>query len=173
MDTGRVQIYYGNGRGKSTAALGNALQAASAGRSVFVIHFLKGRMVTETAFMQRLEPEIKVFHFEKSEGLYDTLSQQEKLEENRNLRNGVNFARKVLVTEECDLLILDELLGVIDNGVVSREDVEALMQAKTDRTQIIVTGRSLPDYLREYADEVYQIRTEKSCRYYSQPRGRS
>lgn len=163
MDSGRIQIYYGDGRGKSTAALGFALQAASAGKNVFVIHFLKGRMATESAYMQRLEPEIKVFHFEKSEERYEELSEQEKLEENRNLKNGVNFARKVLVTNECSLLILDELLGVIDNGVVSKEDIAALFQAKAEDTQIIVTGRNLSDELREYADEIYEIRTEKAA----------
>ena len=162
MDAGRVQIYYGDGRGKSAAALGYALQAASAGRNVFVIHFLKGKMETEAAFMQKLEPEIKVFHFEKSQGRYEELSEQEKLEENINLRNGVNFARKVLVTEECDLLILDELLGVIDNGVVTAQDVENLFRAKTDGTQVIVTGRSLPEDLKGYADEIYQIKEKKA-----------
>ncbi len=161
MDSGRVQIYYGDGRGKSTAALGCALQAASAGRNVFIIQFLKGRMGMESAIMQRLEPEIKVFHFEKSEERYEELSEQEKIEENRNLKNGVNFARKVLLNDECSLLILDELLGVIDNGVVTREDVEALFRAKAEETQIIVTGRNLPDYLREIADEVNFIRMEK------------
>lgn len=162
MDSGEVQIYYGDGRGKSTAALGYALQTATAGKNVFVIHFLKGKMATESAFMQRLEPEIKLFHFEKSEGRYEELSEQEKLEENRNLRNGVNFARKVLMNDECNLLVLDELLGVIDNGIVTKEDVEALFRAKADGAQIIVTGRKLPDYMRELADEIYEIQTEKS-----------
>lgn len=166
MDSGNVQIYYGDGRGKSTAALGYALQAASAGKNVFIIQFLKGRMAAESAFLQRLEPEIKVFHFEKSDERYDELSEQEKLEENRNLRNGVNFARKVLLNDECSLLVLDELLGVIDNGVVTREDMEALFQAKADETEMIVTGRNLPDYIRELADEVYQMQAEKTdiCR---------
>lgn len=162
MDSGRVQIYYGDGRGKTTAALGYALQTAMAGGNVFVIHFLKGRMETESAFMQRLEPEIKVFHFEKSEGRYEELSDQEKLEENKNLKNGVNFARKVLMNDECSLLILDELLGVIDNGVVTREDMEALFRAKADEAQIIITGRNLPEYMRGFADDIFQIRTEKS-----------
>ena len=163
MDSGRVQIYYGDGRGKSTAALGCAVQAARAGRNVFIIQFLKGRMAAESVFMQRLEPEIKVFHFEKSEERYEKLSEQEKLEENRNLRNGVNFARKVLMNDECNLLVLDELLGVIDNGIVTKEDIEALFQAKADEAQIIVTGRNLPDYLRTLADEIYHIQTEKNC----------
>lgn len=85
MDSGRVQIYYGEGRGKSTAALGCALQAAGAGKNVFIIQFLKGRMEEESAFLQRLEPEIKVFHFEKSNKRYESLSGQEKQEENINL----------------------------------------------------------------------------------------
>ena len=129
---------------------------------MFVIHFLKGKMATESAFMQRLEPEIKVFHFEKSEERYEKLSEQEKTEENRNIRNGVNFARKVLLNDECNLLVLDELLGVIDNGVVTKEDVQTLLGAKAEETQIIITGRTLPDYMRELADEIYQIQTEKN-----------
>lgn len=162
MGSGRVQIYYGDGRGKSTAALGYALQTATAGKNVFLIHFLKGKMATESAFMQRLESEIKIFHFEKSEGRYEELSEQEKTEENRNIKNGVNFARKVLLNDECSLLVLDELLGVIDHAVVTKEDVQALFDAKAEETQIIVTGRKLPDYLRDMADEIYQIQAEKS-----------
>ena len=162
MGSGRVQIYYGDGRGKSTAALGYALQTATAGKNVFLIHFLKGKMATESAFMQRLEPEIKIFHFEKSEGRYEELSEQEKTEENRNIKNGVNFARKVLLNDECSLLVLDELLGVIDHAVVTKEDVQALFDAKAEETQIIVTGRKLPEYLRDMADEIYQIQAEKS-----------
>ena len=157
MDSGRVQIYYGEGRGKSTAALGCALQAASAGKNVFIIQFLKGKMEEESAFIQRLEPEIKVFRFEKSQERYESLSNQEKQEENINLKNGVNFARKVLMTAECSLLILDELLGVIDNGVVSVDEVKALLAAKTDDTQLIITGRVLPEELIGCADGIYQI----------------
>lgn len=51
---------------------------------------------------------------------------------------------------------------MIDNGVVSREDIESLFRAKADEAQIIVTGRNLPDYMREFADDIYQIHTEKS-----------
>ena len=132
------------------------------GKNVFLIHFLKGKMADESAFMQRLEPEIKIFHFEKSEGRYEELSDQEKTEENRNIKNGVNFARKVLLNDECSLLVLDELLGVIDHAVVTKEDVQALFEAKAEETQIIVTGRKLPEYLRDMADEIYQFQTEKS-----------
>ena len=111
--------------------------------------------------MQRLEPEIKVFHFEKGEKRYEDLSEQEKQEENRNLQNGVNFARKVLVTGECSLLVLDELLGVLDNGVITAEDAVSLFESRMEDTRIIVTGRTLPESLRKYATEIYRLDTEK------------
>ncbi len=82
-----------------------------------------------------------------------------------NMRNGLNFAKKVLVTGECNLLILDEVLGLVDNGVITSEELETLLQAKTDETEIIMTGRVLGEPMRAYADEIYHIEAEKpgSC----------
>ena len=91
MSSGVVQIYYGDGHGKSTAALGNAIHAASEGKSVIVIQFLKGKMEKELEFLQRLEPEIKFFRFSKSDAPFDELGADEKKEESINLKNGFNY----------------------------------------------------------------------------------
>lgn len=64
---GRVQIFTGDGYGKTMAALGEALIAAASGKRVVVIQFLKGRGLTDSAFERQLEPEIKIFRFEKSD----------------------------------------------------------------------------------------------------------
>ena len=85
----------------------------------------------------------------------------EKKEESANMKNGLNFARKVLATSECDLLVLDEILGVVDAGVISVEELCAIIRAKTEETDVILTGRRLPEELREIADEVYNIIAEK------------
>jgi len=71
MEKGSVQIYYGAGRGKTNAALGNALRAAGENKSVIIIQFLKGKTDDQIAYMKQLEPEIKVFRFEKTEANYD------------------------------------------------------------------------------------------------------
>ena len=63
MNEGVVQIYYGEGHGKSTAAIGNAIQNAAIGKESVIIQFLKGRNETEKNFFTRLEPEIKYFNF--------------------------------------------------------------------------------------------------------------
>lgn len=156
----KVTVYCGDGRGKTTAALGYAVQAARQGNSVIIIQFLKGRKDEEKEFLRRLEPEVKFFSFTKSEKNFAELSEEEQKEEAINIRNGFNFARKVLVTGECSLLILDEFLGLWDNHMISEEDVVSLMNAASEDTEIILTGRVMEEGLRKYVGKIYQIHEE-------------
>ena len=161
MATGSVQVYYGAGRGKSPAALGRAIRAAAEGKTVFIIQFLKGKSDEEMEFLKRLEPEIKFFRFEKSEESFSELSEEEQLEEVKNIKNGINFAKKVLTTGECDLVILDEVLGLVDHGLIDAEELKTLIAARLDDTDLIMTGWVLSDELRPYIDEIYHLIPEK------------
>lgn len=161
MATGSVQVYYGAGRGKSPAALGRAIRAAAEGKTVFIIQFLKGKSDEGMEFLKRLEPEIKFFRFEKSEEYFSELSEEEQLEEVKNIKNGINFAKKVLTTGECDLVILDEVLGLVDHGLIDAEELKTLIGAKLDDTDLIMTGWVLSDELRPYIDEIYHLIPEK------------
>ncbi len=160
MKRGIVHIYTGDGRGKSPAALGRAVQAAAAGEQVVIIQFLKGKGLEDTEFVRRLEPEIKLFRFEKSDEFYEQLPEEKKAEEDMNIRNGMNFAKKVLSTGECNLLILDEVLGLIEKNIISVEDVENLLNQRGE-TDVILTGISLNDEICSLADEVSKIETLK------------
>ena len=155
MEKGLIQVYGGDGHGKSAAAMGRAIQLASAGKSVVIINFLKRNQNEE--FLKRLEPEIKIFRFEKSEEEFSQLSDERKQEEIQNIKNGLNFAKKVLATGECSLLILDEVLGLIDNGIITMEDLRHIIDAKSDDVSIIMTGRHLSNEVCQIADEIYQI----------------
>ena len=161
MSSGVIQIYYGEGHGKSTAALGNAIHAASEGKQVTVIQFLKGRMEKEQEFLMRLEPEIKFFRFSKSDAPYDELCEEEKKEESINLKNGFNYGKKVMATGACDVLIFDEILGLLDQKVVTFEDIRCMMECRPEEMDVIFTGRVLTDEIRELADEIYNITPEK------------
>lgn len=161
MERGIVQIYYGEGRGKSTAALGSALRKADAGSNVIIIQFLKAKREEPGNVLQRLEPEIKFFRFEKLAECFADLTEEEKAEESVNMKNGLNFARKVLATSECRLLILDEVLGLVNNQIISAEELKAIIRTKTEDTDIILTGRVMPEGLPEIADEIYNIEAEK------------
>ena len=160
MSKGMIYIYAGDGHGKSPAAIGRAVQAAVEGKSVVMIQFLKGRGPEESEFLRRLEPEIKLFHFEKADENYVELSEKRKQEEAVNILNGINFAKKVLATGECDLLILDEVLGLIDKDIITVEELKALLENRGD-TDVIMTGIDLKDEICFLADEVSKIETVK------------
>ena len=160
MAEGRVEIYYGEGRGKSSSALGTALQAVEEGQDVFIIQFLKGKSNQKMEFLKRLEPEIKIFRFEKSEEYFNELSGVLQEEEAVNIKNGMNFARKVLSTGECDLLVLDEVLGLIDNRLIELEELKNMILARPEGMEVVLTGRVFQEELRPLADQVYHIVTE-------------
>jgi len=160
MAKGAVHIYAGDGRGKSPAALGRALQAAMEGRNVVIIQFLKGKGCAESAFLRKLEPEIKLFCFEKSDGNFEALPEGKKQEEIVNIKNGMNFAKKVLATGECDLLILDEMLGLVEREIISVEELKAMLECR-EETSVILTGIKLSDEICALADEISKIETVK------------
>ncbi len=156
----KVTVYYGDGKGKTAAALGYAIQSASQGSSVIIIQFLKGKKEEELGFLRRLEPEVKFFSFARFEKDFTELSEEEQKEESMNIRNGFNFARKVLVTGECNLLILDSFLELLDNGMISAEELDNLMNASSEDTEILFTGKHMNDALRKYAEKIYEIHAD-------------
>ena len=161
MGKAHVTVFCGNGRGKTSAALGQGIFRASAGKSVIIIQFLKGKIGERIDFIKRLEPEIKAFCFEKSDVNYEALSPEEQKEEAMNIRNGLNFARKVLTTDGCDVLILDEVLGLIDKGILTVEELKTLLEAGDGDTELMLTGIRMYDELYPYVDEVFRIDTLK------------
>lgn len=155
MEKGIIQVFFGNGSGKSSAAIGNAIRAAGCGKTVYIVQFMKGQFNSE--YMEKLEPEIKTFRFERLQAAFDSLTDEEKADETANIRNGLNFAHKVIATGECDLLILDEIFGIIDEGIVSEKEFISVLNERTPFTDIILTGRVLPKKVAEMADEIYDI----------------
>ena len=161
MAEGKVYIYGGTGHGKSPAALGCGLIAAAKGANVVIIQFLRGKGLTEDSYARRLEPEIKLFRFEKSDVEFGSLPKEKQEDEVKNIRNGLNYAKKVLNTGECDMLILDEVLGLIGNGIITVEDLKNFLSARDGETDIIMTGVLINDEVCALADYVTEIRTVK------------
>lgn len=156
-----VQVFYGPGKGKTSAAVGQCIRAASLGQSVIIIQFLKGKYAEEFNFLERLEPDIKLFRFEKSEESYDLLLPSQQKEEKQNILNGFNFAKKVIDTGECDVLVLDEVLGLLDIGLIEVSDIIKLIELRDDYTRLVLTGRNLPEELREYVNIISKLDLEK------------
>ncbi len=161
MNGGYTHVFCGKGDGKSSAALGKGLIGASNGKKVIMIQFLKAKIGNEIQFFSRLEPEIKLFRFEKSNEKFDSLSEEEKTEEIMNIKNGLNFAKKVLVTGECDILILDEVIGLVDEGILSIEELISVINEKSSEAVIYMTGMNLPEELAGYMDHISVIESKK------------
>lgn len=159
MDKGIIQIYYGEGQGKTSAALGNAIRKASNGQSVNVVQFMKGQLDTE--YLTRLEPEVKVFRFERCSEGFDELDEAEKQEQKQNIQNGLNFAKKALVTGQCDMLVLDEILGLVKEGMATEDQILEVLQAKSLYTDVILTGRDPLPRVFDMADNILNIVPEK------------
>lgn len=164
MEQGKITVFSGDGRGKTAAALGMALDAAAEGKTAVIIQFLKGRGLAESIFCKRMEPDIKIFRFEKSDVDFDDRSTEQREDDVASIRNSLNFARKVLGTGECDILVLDEVLGVIDNRIISVEELRELVSHRGS-TQVVFTGRVLSGELCTFVDEISQISTVRFKRY--------
>ena len=100
----------------------------------------------------------------KVRGAYYMMSQlteEEKAEEKSNILNGLNFARKVVVTQECDFLVLDEILGLLDCGIITVEGIADILKHKDESMHIVMTGWNFPEELRPYVDVITTLNTEE------------
>lgn len=160
MDEGYIQIFCGKGDGKSSAAIGKGIFSAIEGKQVIIIQFMKEKDIDEAAFFHQLEPQIKLFRFQKMDISFEEMNEQEKTDEITNIRNGLCYAKKVLTTGECDVLILDEALGLIDEGIICMDEIMQVICARTEYQTIFLTGINLPDELKEYVNAVSVIETQ-------------
>lgn len=160
MKKGYVEVYCGSGRGKTSLALGQSLKACAEKKSVIIIQFLKGKEKGELNFLEKADVDVKVFRFEKSEKYYDELNEEERQEQKGNIRNGLNYARKVLQTHECDLLVLDEILGLPEHGIATWEEIGEILSMANCNIHLVLTGRNYNGELKEYVNEVTKLETE-------------
>lgn len=162
MHKGYMQIIYGPGKGKTAMALGKGLSAVANGRTAVMIQFLQGSLDAEQmAVYNRLEPELQVFRFEKSAESFSRLSEETKSREFMNIQNGLNFAKKVMATGECDVLILDGVLGLVDQKIVPLEEIQKLLSVREETMDLVLTGTVLPEELKTEADWVVRLENVK------------
>jgi cob(I)alamin adenosyltransferase len=158
---GLLQVYTGDGKGKTTAAVGQGLRAVGRGFTVTMIQFLKGTESGEIRALEALGPHFTVHRFQSTARLFWELNEEERERLREDTRRGFDYARQVLVKNECAVLILDEALGALKHGLISLQELMALIALKPDDMEVIVTGRDLPDELRKRADLVTEMKMIK------------
>jgi len=139
LKQGLIQVYTGDGKGKTTAALGLAMRAAGQGLKVYIIQFMKGWPHYGELETIKLIPNITLRQF----GRPDFVDRENPASEDiRGAKEALEEARRALVSGEYDLLILDELNVALDFGLLSLEEVLSLLEEKPPNVELVITGRN-------------------------------
>jgi cob(I)alamin adenosyltransferase len=162
LTRGAVQVYTGDGKGKTTAALGLALRASGHGMRTYVGQFMKGQHYGELSALQN-HPYITIEQY----GDVRCIRREDVTPEHvAQARRGLERARQAMLSGEFDIVVLDEVNVSIWFGLLSTEEVLAFLDRRPERVEIVLTGRRAPQELIERADLVTEMREVKH--YYQQ-----
>lgn len=158
LQHGLVQVYTGDGKGKTTAALGLALRAAGHGFRVYIIQFMKGWPEYGELRSVELLPTVRLRQY----GRKGFVHPQRPLRRDFELaREALEDARSSMLSGEVDILILDEINNALEIGLIELQDVLALLEQRPGQVEVILTGRRAPPELLERADLATEMRNLK------------
>jgi len=154
---GYVQVYTGNGKGKTTAALGLALRALGAGFRVFIGQFVKGRDYSELKAAESLSE--RIIWRQYGRGVF--IRNNPKAEDIELAQQGFEEIRQVSSGGDYQLVIMDEANIAIKYGLITLEDMMELIDTKHPSTELVITGRQAPAEILERADLVTEMKEVK------------
>jgi len=153
ISKGLIHLYTGEGKGKTTAAIGLAVRAAGAGKKVVFSQFMKGRNTSELNSLA-LIPGIHIVRSDKELGWLKT-DDEEQCEEFRVVHNEIlDTILELIQSGECDVLIMDEITYPINYGVIDKKKLEDIFDNKPPLMEIVMTGRNADDFLADKADYI-------------------
>jgi cob(I)alamin adenosyltransferase len=157
MNKGYVQVYTGNGKGKTTAALGQALRAAGAGLKVYIGQFLKKGGYSELAALERFSDLIVIEQF----GTGEYIIGKPKPEDIEAGRNCLKAIKEALLSNKYDVIVMEEA-GVAEKfGIIGADDILDMIRKKPDSVELIITGRGVSQAVMDAADLVTEMKEVK------------
>ncbi len=157
---GLVHIYYGNGKGKTSAAVGLAVRAAGRGMKVLIVRFLKTENSGEVEVLRSI-PGITVTPCDRTFGFVFRMTYEQKKEAALYYQNRFDMAVQEAALGQYDLLILDEILASCNYGMINEESVRQFLQNRSENLEVVLTGRDPSKKLLELADYVSEICMKK------------
>lgn len=158
---GLIVIITGNGKGKTTSALGMALRGCGHGLKTTIIQFMKGDLFSgEWDAIERLAPLVKLFHTGKGfcgiEG-----NPYPHAEHRKNAQDAIRLVESVLAADDCDTLILDEINNALHLHLIDLDQITAILARKPPHMHMVLTGRDAHPALIDLADTVSEVREVK------------
>jgi len=160
---GHVQVYTGNGKGKTTAALGLALRAAGHGLKTYIGQFLKGQTYGELAAVRPLAPLITIEQFGRKGFIHVTENPED--EDIERARQGLDKCRRAMLSGKFRIIVLDEVCVTLHFKLLSENDILDFLAQKPKDVEVVLTGRYAPASLLRRADLVTEMKAKKH--YYS------
>lgn len=155
---GTIQVYTGNGKGKTTAALGQAMRAAGHGLQAIMIQFMKGKINYGELEAAKKLPGFTIEQY----GLSTFVDKDNPSKEDKELaKKGFERAQEVVMSGDYDLVILDEINVAVDYGLVSLSGLLDLIKTKPEHIELILTGRYAAKKIIEIADTVTEMKEKK------------
>lgn len=159
MEKGYIQVYTGDGKGKTTAALGLALRAAGAGLKVYIAQFVKKGEYSEIRALARFSDRIVLDQF----GTGRFIRAKPGAEDMEAARRGLAAVREAMLSGKYDVVILEEANVAHGLGVVSENELLELVEAKPEGVEMVFTGRGGAPAVLDRADLVTEM---KAVRHY-------
>ncbi|MFQ5956897.1 MAG: cob(I)yrinic acid a,c-diamide adenosyltransferase [Candidatus Brocadiales bacterium] len=153
---GTVQVYTGDGKGKTTAAVGQAIRALGHGHRVLVVQFLKGRQSGEVAVLEAME-NVTVERYGSSRFVCGNPTPEDV----ELAKKGFGKAREAALSGQYDLVILDEINLLVDYKMLDVNQVVQLIKERPKGVELILTGRNAHPQVIEAADLVSEVRAVK------------
>ncbi len=157
---GCVHIYCGDGKGKTTAAMGLAVRAAGRGRKVLIVRFLKTDDSGEVAVLQAI-PGITVVPCDRTFGFIFHMNEEQKKEAAQYFTERFRRAAEAALNDNYDMVIMDEIMASCNYGMVPEELVVEFLENRPEAMEVILTGRDPSGRLKELADYVTEMKMEK------------
>lgn len=160
MDTGLMHIYCGEGKGKTTAAVGLAVRGAGCGMQVLFARFLKNESSGELRVLDGI-PEIEVLHLGKSYGFYWTLNDEEKAAVGRLYGQLWDTVLEKVSGGFYSMLVMDEFMAAYRYGLIAHDEALRFLRSRPKNLEVVLTGRDPAEELIELADYVSDIQKVK------------
>jgi cob(I)alamin adenosyltransferase len=160
MELGLVQVYTGDGKGKTTAALGLAMRAAGKGLKVLMVQFLKGRDYGELETAKRFSDSFEIVQSGLDEFVEKGKASPEDL---RLAHQGLELACQAIMSGRYDIVILDEINVAVELGVLKVEEVLPLIDQRPSGVELVLTGRYAPEEFCCRADTITEMKNVRHC----------
>ncbi len=164
LKRGFLQVYTGNGKGKTTAAIGLTMRALGAGLQVYFVQFMKNFPYSELSILQSFRPQLQLKRYGNDAFVFKKQPPSDELIV--QMKEGLNEALQAMLSQKFDMIVLDEVLVSIYFKIFTTDEILQFIRQRPPKVELILTGRYCPEEIIELADLVTEMKEIKH--YYQQ-----